>query len=220
MQHITAQIFDRLSRHYGPQHWWPGDSPFEVIVGAILTQNTSWKNVEHAIGNLREANLLDPSSCHALSHEQLSAQIRPAGYFRLKARRLKNFLDFLYDQYDGSLDAMFTQGLSPLREQLLTVNGIGPETADSILLYAGNLPTFVVDTYTQRVLKRHAWIDFEADYYATKEFLESNLALDVAHFNEFHALFVRVGNQFCRPKPRCDGCPLESLLSADGPLCG
>ncbi len=211
-----SEIYLRLFDAFGPQSWWPGESPFEVMVGAVLTQNTSWKNVERAIANLRDAGLLTPHALHALPDEELAELIRPAGYFRLKTRRLKNLLNFVMDEYDGSLDAMFAAGLSTLREQLLSVNGIGPETADSILLYAGELPTFVVDTYTARVLKRHGWIEPEADYHAIQEHFQSGLAQDVAMFNEFHALLVRVGNQHCRRTPKCAGCPLECLLPDGG----
>ena len=152
------EVFDKLLNTYGPQHWWPGESRFEIVVGAILTQNTSWKNVEQAINNLRDADLLSPEKLFALGHEELAELIRPAGYFRLKSGRLRNFLTYLLETHQGDLDAMFACELSALRVELLAVNGIGPETADSILLYAGGLPTFVVDTYTARILKRHGML--------------------------------------------------------------
>ena len=210
-------VYDRLFSAFGPMHWWPGDTPFEVMVGAVLTQNTAWTNVERAIANLRFADLLSPAALHRLEPERLAALIRPAGYFRLKARRLGNLLDFLFEQYDGSIDDMFAAGLSTLREQLLAVNGIGPETADSILLYAGGLPTFVVDTYTARVLKRHNWIEPEADYYGIKDHFESSLPRDVQLYNEYHALLVRVGKDYCKTRPKCDECPLADLLPPGGP---
>ena len=212
------QIYDRLFDALGPQHWWPGETPFEVMVGAVLTQNTNWNNVEKAITALREADLLDPHALMQVPLEELEELIRPAGYFRVKARRLRNLIGLLVDRYDGSLEAMFSRGLPALREELLSVNGIGPETADSILLYAAGLPTFVVDAYTFRVFARHGWIDFEADYYGLQELFHSQLPDDVALFNEYHALLVRVGKHFCKKTPLCEGCPLAALLPEGGPL--
>jgi endonuclease-3 related protein len=212
------EIYDRLFAAYGPQHWWPGETPFEVLVGAVLTQNTSWKNVELAIANLRDAGVLSPSALYSLSAEELAELIRPAGYFRVKSVRLRNLLRLVVEQYDGSLEAMFATGLSTLREELLSISGIGPETADAILLYAGKLPTFVVDAYTARVLKRHGWIEPEADYYAIKDYFEGALENDEQLFNEYHALLVQVGKQHCSRTPKCSGCPLEPLLP-DGGVC-
>lgn len=211
-----SDVYDLLYNAYGPQQWWPADSAFEVMVGAVLTQNTSWKNVEKAIENLRSEDLLSPQALHELPDVQLAELIRPAGYYRLKTRRLRNLVNFIMDQYGGSLSTMFSAGLDTLREQLLGINGIGPETADSILLYAGQLPTFVVDTYTARVLKRHGWIEPEADYHAIKDHFENQLEENVQQFNEMHALLVRVGNQHCRRTPKCEGCPLEPLLPEGG----
>lgn len=213
---MLKRLYDRLFEAFGPQHWWPGQSPFEVVVGAILTQNTSWKNVERAIANLHEDGVLQLQSIRDLHIDELAELIRPAGYYRLKARRLKNLVEFVFAEYGGSLDEMFTTQLTTLREQLLRVNGIGPETADSILLYAGELPTFVVDNYTARVLKRHGWIEPEADYYAIKDQFESELETDVELYNEFHALLVRVGNHYCRKTPKCDECPLSDMLPDSG----
>jgi len=207
-----TEVYGRLFDSFGPQHWWPGESPFEVMVGAVLVQNTAWKNVERAIDNLRQADVLQPTTLHRVPESELQELIRPAGYYRIKARRLRNLLDFLVSEYDGSLEAMFAAGLSTLREQLLAVNGIGPETADSILLYAGELPVFVVDTYTARVLKRHEWIEPEADYYAIQEHFHGNLSEDVQLFNEYHALLVRVGHLYCRKTPKCDECPLREYF--------
>jgi endonuclease III related protein len=211
------KIYQRLLKAYGPQHWWPGETPFEVIVGAMLVQNTNWKNVEKAIANLRDADLVDPHSLVQLPVEELEELLRPAGYFRVKARRLSNLMQWLVDRYDGSLEAMFQTPLAQLRDELLGVNGVGPETADSILLYAGNLPTFVVDTYTYRVMTRHGWIGFEAEYDDLKEFFESSLPDDVRMFNEFHALLVRVGKEHCGTSPKCTGCPLAEFLPSSGP---
>ena len=212
------QLYEQLYEHFGPQQWWPGESPFEVMVGAVLTQNTSWKNVARAIENLRQAELLDPLSLYELDVEELAELIRPAGYFRLKARRLRNLLSLIVERYDGSLDAMFAVDLPTLREQLLSVNGIGPETADSILLYAAEKPTFVVDTYTHRVLSRHGLIEPEADYHRIQQFFHDELPTDVPLYNEFHALLVRVGNTHCRRTPKCEGCPLAHMLPEGGPL--
>ncbi len=209
-------IYERLLDVFGPQNWWPGESPFEVMVGAVLVQNTNWKNVERAIENLREAGLLSPEAIHTLRHEELAELIRPAGYFRLKATRLKNLIDFVFARYEGSLDAMAADDLASLREGLLSVKGIGPETADSIVLYAFGKPTFVVDNYTARVWKRHGWVEFEADYYTLKDHFESGLETDVQLYNEYHALIVRVGNQYCRKTPKCDECPLCDLLPESG----
>lgn len=213
MTNQLLHAYDRLFASFGPQQWWPGETPFEVMVGAVLVQNTSWKNVERAIANLRDAGLMDPQSLHDLSVEELAELIRPAGYFRIKARRLHHLLAFLVHEYDGSLETMFQSDLATLREQLLGVHGIGPETADAILLYGGNLPTFVVDTYTHRVLARHGWIGYEADYHEIKDYFESSLPPDVPLYNEYHALLVRVGKEYCRKSnPRCEQCPLAEML--------
>jgi endonuclease-3 related protein len=212
-----TNIHDRLLTAFGPQHWWPGESPFEVLVGAVLVQNTSWKNVERAIANLRDAGLMSPRALYELPPDELAELIRPAGYFQVKTKRLRHLLKFVLDEYDGSLDAMFQMSLPTLREKLLAVHGIGPETADAILLYAGGLPTFVVDTYTHRVLARHGWIGYEAGYDEIKDYFESNLPQDAPLFNEFHALLVRVGKDFCRrTAPKCEQCPLAELLPAGG----
>jgi endonuclease-3 related protein len=212
------EVYDRLSQAFGPQHWWPAESPFEVLVGAVLVQNTAWENVRKAIDNLKREALLDPRSLYGLSMEELGELIRPAGYFRVKAKRLHNVLALLVDRYEGSIEQMFETGLAELREELLGVNGVGPETADSILLYAGNMPTFVVDAYTHRVLARHGWIDFEAGYYDLKDHFESSLPQDAAMYNEYHALLVAVGKKHCRKTPVCEACPLAELLPNGGPL--
>jgi endonuclease-3 related protein len=212
------EIYDRLFTAFGPQHWWPGDSPLEIMIGAVLVQNTSWKNVEKAIRNLKEHDLLDPHALSGVPQEELEEVIRPAGYFRIKARRLRSLIEFVVDRYHGSLEAMFATGLSTLREELLAVHGIGPETADSILLYAGALPVFVVDTYTYRVFARHGWIGFDAGYYELQDHFQSGLAEDAVLFNEYHALLVRLGHLYCRKTPKCDGCPLAEFLPSGGPL--
>jgi len=217
MPNALQQAYDRLLAAFGPQHWWPGETPLEIMVGAVLVQNTAWKNVERAIANLRDDGLMQVRAIYELPIEELAEVIRPAGYFRVKARRLHNLLDFVVREYDGSLDAMFQSDVATLREQLLAVHGIGPETADAILLYAGNLPTFVVDTYTHRVLARHGWIGYEADYHEIKDHFESSLPRDATLYNEYHALLVRVGKDFCRrTAPKCDACPLAALLPDGG----
>mgnify|MGYP001454598541 CR=1 FL=1 len=168
MSHLL-QAYERLLIALGPQDWWPGDSPFEIMIGAVLVQNTAWRNVERAIANLRDAGVMEPDAMFALPAVELAELIRPAGYFQVKSKRLRNLLKFVIDEYDGSLDDMFSTSVDTLREQLLSINGIGPETADAILLYAGGLPTFVVDTYTHRILARHGWIDYNSDYHQIKD---------------------------------------------------
>jgi len=219
MATILDEAYRRLLEAFGPQQWWPGDSPFEVMVGAVLTQNTNWKIVERAINNLREADLLDPRALYDVPPEELEELIRPAGYFRLKTRRLRSLLQLLVERYDGSLEKMFAVDLTTLRHELLEVHGIGPETADSILLYAAEMPSFVVDTYTHRILSRHGWIGFDADYHAIRDYMQSSLPEDVALYNEYHALLVRLGKDYCRKSnPKCDQCPLAGMLPAGGPL--
>lgn len=211
-------LFSRLFEAFGPQQWWPADSPFEVMVGAVLVQNTAWKNVRRAIDRLREAGKLSPEAIHATGERELQELIRPAGYYRIKAKRLRHLVDFLITAYDGSIAAMRAAPPDRLREELLRVHGVGPETADSILLYAAGIPSFVVDTYTHRVLARHGWIGYDADYHQIKEFFESRLQPDADHYNEYHALLVRVGHLHCRKQPICDTCPLADLLP-DGGIC-
>jgi endonuclease-3 related protein len=181
------------------------------VVGAILTQNTNWGNVEKAIANLKAADLLSPAALHNMEVTQLAHLIRPAGYFNVKAKRLKSFIDWLFADYDGELTGLERVGTESLRQELLSVKGIGRETADSILLYALNREIFVVDAYTARVAVRHRLIEPEADYEQLRDLFQSNLPQDVQLFNEYHALLVRVGKEFCRPKARCPGCPLEGL---------
>ena len=204
-------IYELLFSRYGRQGWWPGDGRFEMIAGAILVQNTNWGNTELAIANLKAAGCLDAKKVFAMDTSELAELIRPAGYYNVKAGRLKNFLGWLFENYDGQLSRLEGLDSYSLREELLGVKGIGRETADSILLYAFQRPVFVVDSYTCRVLFRHRLIDAEAGYEQVREFFESNLASDVAFFNEFHALFVRVGKEHCKVRAKCAGCPLESL---------
>ena len=200
-----------LRRRYGPQHWWPADSPFEVMVGSILTQNTGWPNVEKAIATLKTFGLLDPARILETDEETLGLAIRPAGTFRVKARRLRAFVQWFVDR-GADVAKIRSLGLPRLREELLAISGIGPETADSILLYAFDLPTFVVDRYTWRVLTRHGLVLEDTSYDEMKELFEGSLEADRKLFNEYHALIVKVGKEHCRAKARCEGCPLEKRL--------
>jgi len=205
------EIYDLLFKRFGPQDWWPGDTPFEVIVGAILTQNTNWANVEKAIINIKNAKVLTPEKLHHLDIKKLAEHIRPAGYFNIKTKRLKNFLDWFFEEYCGKLKNLEIVSTAELRQQLLSVKGIGPETADSILLYALNRPVFVVDAYTARICARHQLISEDSDYHQIQEMFESNLVSDIQLFNEYHALLVHLGKDFCKPTPKCEECPLNGL---------
>lgn len=205
--------FDALFRAHGPQHWWPGRTRSEVIVGAILTQNTSWANVERAIAGLRREKLLSATGIQRVPLARLARLIRPSGYFRQKARKLKAFVEFLQKHSHGSLDKLFATPTAELREQLLRVHGIGPETADSILLYAGNHPVFVVDAYTRRILERHGLADPKESYEEIRGRFEQSLPPSAELFNEYHALIVHTGKHFCRKqKPACEHCALRPFL--------
>ena len=236
------QYYKALFTRYGPQNWWPAQSRFEVIVGAYLTQNTNWSNVEKAIANLRRAHLLSLNAMRKAPLAALETLVRPSGYFRQKARNLKTFISFLDEHYSGSLSRMFSQRTEKLRDELLALNGVGPETADSILLYAGNHPVFVVDAYTRRLLERHGIIHGKTKYEEIRTLIEQAISgaapqslvvpdpgsvprhavsrmssaprSDLAqHYNELHALIVRVGNQHCRTRANCEGCPLQHLIN-------
>jgi len=208
---VLLDIYHNLSLAFGPQHWWPGDTPFEIAAGAILTQNTNWGNVEKAIQNLKKQKALSAKIIHEMPAKELAGLIRPAGYFNIKAQRLKSFIDFLMREYHGSMKRMKSGETHLLREQLLAVNGIGPETADSILLYALGKPVFVIDAYTKRVLSRHGILDERRSYDEFQELFHFALKKDAKLFNEYHALFVRVGKTYCRKnKPLCDECPLKT----------
>lgn len=204
-------MYHLLCKAFGPQRWWPGETPFEIAVGAILTQNTNWGNVEKAINNLKKQKSLNAKTMHNMADKKLALLIKPAGYYNIKTKRLKNFLDFFTNHYKGSIEKMKTEDKEALREKLLNINGIGPETADSILLYALEKPIFVIDAYTKRVLKRHNVVSEKADYYELQEIFHKNLPQDTTLFNEFHALFVKLGKDFCRTKPRCEACPLKGI---------
>jgi endonuclease-3 related protein len=212
MKHnILEMIFDRLHNAFGPQHWWPGETPFEVAVGAILTQNTNWSNVEKAIMNLKQRKMLSAKKIHTISSGELALLIRPAGYFNVKAGRLKAFACFLIKEYRGSMKRLAEEDLLTSRNKLLAVKGIGLETADSILLYALAKPVFVIDAYTKRILSRHAIMAHSASYDAYQNLFHATLRSDVLRFNEYHALLVLLAKEFCRTKPRCKGCPLEQI---------
>jgi endonuclease III related protein len=207
--------YETLFEALGPQSWWPAKTPFEVIVGAILTQNTSWTNVERAIANLRRERLLTPGAIERVPHAHLARLIRSSGYFRQKTKKLKAFVRFLSAEYSGSLARMFQTPMAELREKLLAVHGIGPETADSILLYAGHKDVFVVDAYTKRIFARHGFVSDDVPYEELRSLIESALPRDVSRYNEFHALLVQVGKNWCRPRdPRCAECPLHPFLGA------
>lgn len=208
LQEIYRRMYDR----FGRQQWWPGDSPFEIMVGAILTQNTNWQNVEKAIANLKAAGLLSFAAMSALPVEELAEYIRPAGYYNIKAARLQNFFAMIRQQWDGDLKYFLDQPTAALREQLLAVKGIGPETADSMVLYAAGKPIFVVDAYTHRILSRHEIIPEEYGYFEIQELMMDNLEEDSQLFNEYHALLVQTGKKFCKKsKPNCDQCPLAGV---------
>lgn len=213
---VLARLYRVLLAAFGPQHWWPAppgrEAPLEVMVGAVLTQNTNWRNVERALANLRAAGVLAPEALSRLSEGELARLVQPSGFYRVKARRLKALLDWLMASAGGDLGRLRRRRRSRLREELLALPGIGPETADSILLYALGKPTFVVDAYTRRVLGRHGLIDPGARYDEVKALFESSLPRRLALFNEYHALFVELGKRFCRPRPRCAECPARAVL--------
>lgn len=204
-------IYDALLNHFGYRNWWPGDTPFEIIVGAILTQNTAWTNVERAINNLKKHGLLEPKRMQRVKLELLAELIKPAGYYNQKAKKLKAFLKVLFNEYDGSLEKLFKLDILSMRQKLLSIWGIGEETADSIILYAAKKPTFVVDAYTKRILIRKGIVQKNAHYHEIKELFESNLEHDVKLFNDYHAQFVALGKNFCRKTPFCTNCPIRTL---------
>lgn len=210
-------LYRALWGAFGPQHWWPGRTTFEVVVGAILTQNTAWANVERAIANLRAAGALSPRALRDRPLGELARLIRPSGYFNIKAHRLRAFIDHLFTRHGGDLRRMLRHPSDRLRAELLAIPGIGPETADSILLYAANRPVFVVDAYTRRILARHRLVSPAIDYHALQALFAGHLPHDPRLFNEYHALLVRVGKEFCRARPRCEACPLRFDLRGRPP---
>jgi len=207
-------IFIILYEFFGPQDWWPGESTFEICIGAILAQNTVWKNAERAIENLKTKELLSVEKLFNMQESELAEYLRPSGYYKQKTKAVKNFLTFLFSQYGGSLQQMFKQKTEILRGQLLDIKGIGPETADSILLYAGSKPIFVVDAYTRRLANRHNLANQKASYKELQKLFSKNLSANVSLFNEYHALIVRLGKTFClKNEPKCQDCPLFKLAN-------
>lgn len=206
-----SEVYQRLLAHFGHRSWWPGDTQIEIIVGAILTQNTAWTNVEKAIVNLKREKALAVGRLREMELGVLAGLIRPSGYFNQKARKIKAFIEFLDRSYQGSIARMGKAPVSVLRPQLLEVHGIGPETADSILLYALGKPVFVVDAYTRRIFYRHIFFEKVPTYEQVQGKFHRELPQDVNLYNDFHAQIVAVGNRFCKPRPKCEGCPLESL---------
>lgn len=206
---VIRRSYRELLRAYGSQGWWPGDSPTEVVVGAILTQNTNWRNVEKAIANLKAARLLSWRALRDISTHQLAALIKPAGYFNVKAKRLKCFVTWLWKHHGGSLTRLGRLDKAAARKALLEVNGIGPETADSILVYALCKPSFVVDAYTHRVIRRHGLIEDKPDYHKTQSLFERSIPANAQLYNEYHALIVKVAKSHCKTRANCEGCPLQ-----------
>ncbi len=214
---VLEKYYEELLRQFGPQGWWPARTRLEVILGAILTQNTTWQNAALAIARLRKAGLLRWPELRRASIQELETCVRPAGYFRQKARTIRSFVHWLDGFHGGSLDALFAQPPEAARSQLLALRGLGPETADAILLYAGKMPFFVADAYTRRVLARHALIPPQDGYAAAQRFLHQHLPANEALFNEFHALLVEAGKRNCkRQVAECEGCPLQPFLPAHG----
>lgn len=206
------RYFDTLLDFFGPQHWWPGTTRWEIIIGAILTQNTNWSNVEKALGNLRSQSLLDYNTMRSLPLDTLEELIQPSGFYHVKAQRLQSFFDFIKQELHDTIDSLEDMPLAIAREKLLAAKGIGPETADSILLYAFNRPIFVVDAYTKRILHRHG-ISTSHDYHVLQSLCMNACEKSVYVYNEFHALIVATGKRFCKPTPRCEECPLRGFLA-------
>ena len=213
---LLMSMYAAMRERFGHRAWWPAqgvadERKLEVCIGAILTQNTNWTNVEKALANLRAAGLMSVAAIHAKPHAELAEIIRPAGYYNVKAKRLKNFIARVDEAFGEDIGAFLDRPVSVLREELLGVNGIGRETADSIMLYAAGKATFVVDAYTARIGVRHLLLSPEDDYEAIKELFESALPADADLFNDYHAQLVQTGKEYCRPVARCEGCPLESF---------
>jgi endonuclease-3 related protein len=211
MKDILIKIYRTLYQTYGPRDWWPAETSFEVMVGAILTQNTSWRNVEKAIQKLKGKGVLNPEGIHDLKKTQLASLIKSSGYYRIKTDRVKAFVNFLFEEFDGDLKRMGRERLGELREKLLGVKGIGPETADSILLYGLKKSIFVIDAYTKRILSRHKMISENTAYEEVQKLFMEHLPLDEKLFNEYHALLVHLGKTVCKKIPRCDICPIKSI---------
>ena len=213
MQGTPIKIsYDMLLNRYGPQHWWPAQTRLEMMLGAILTQNTAWSNVEKAIANLKSVQALHFDALEKASRNEIAEWIRPAGYYNQKAEYIKAMVSTIRNRFDGSLERLFSLETPALRRELLSWKGVGPETADSILLYAGQRAVFVVDAYTRRVCSRHGWCSKKASYDTVAALFTDHLPAEVQDYNEYHALIVRVCKEHCKTKPQCRGCPLEPLL--------
>ena len=211
------EVFDLLFAYFGPQHWWPGETAIEIVVGAVLTQNTNWSNVTKAIRNLQNAGALSYQALLEMSMAELAEYIRPSGYYNVKSKRLKNLLYMIRDRYEGDLQRLLSDETQTARSSLLAVQGIGPETADSILLYAGEHPVFVVDSYTHRIFSRHGLIAEESDYQSIQEEFTCRLPVSSVLYNEYHALLVMLGKNFCKKtNPLCGQCPLKGVNGVDG----
>ncbi|MCS7207200.1 MAG: endonuclease III domain-containing protein [Dehalococcoidia bacterium] len=211
LRRLVEEVYQRLYRAYGPQGWWPGDGALEVCIGAILTQAAAWRNVERALGNLKRVGALSPAALRALPLEELARLVRPSGYFTVKARKVKAFVEHLA-RYNDDLEAFFAQDTQALRAELLGIYGIGEETADDILLYAAGKPVFVVDAYTIRIFQRLGVVGERARYGEVQRLFMEHMPADVVTFQEYHALLVRLGKEVCRKRaPRCGVCPLLDL---------
>ena len=211
------RMYELMSGHFGPTHWWPGDTPFEIAVGAILTQNTAWTNVEKAIANLKRERLLSPQTILTCPSGKLENALAPSGYFRVKTKRLRSFCAFLVQRYDGSMARMAKRPLEVLRPELLAIHGVGPETADDILLYACGKTVFVVDAYTRRIFSRHGLVPEKIEYEDLRRFFESHVEPDLHCYKEYHGLIVWTGKEFCRRNPKCAECPLGPTLKNKRP---
>ena len=211
MRKLLMEIYGRLYEAFGPRHWWPGETPFEMMVGAILTQNTSWRNVEKAIQQLKWREILTPEGIHRLKASELAPVIRSSGFYHIKAERLKAFVEFLFEEYDGDLRKMREECLEGLRRKLLEIKGIGPETCDSILLYGLGKPIFVVDAYTKRILSRHGILSEKTPYDEVQKLFMDHLPHDERLYNEYHALLVRLAKTTCLKQPKCDTCPIKGI---------
>jgi endonuclease-3 related protein len=217
MSSTVYEVYERLRQAYGAAVRPQAEPPWEATVGAVLGQNAAPRNAERAIANLDQAGVMTVEALHAMDDDELAELIRPAGHVGLKVRRLKNLARLVVERYDGSLEALFAGDRETLREQLLSLNGIGPETADAIILEAADKPAFVVEGHAARVFKRHGWIEFEADYYAIQEHFESALESSAVLFKEYRALLASVGADYCRKEPHCERCPLREMLPEGGP---
>lgn len=209
MKKNLIEIYKKLLNHFSKQNWWPAETEFEVIIGAILTQASAWKNVEIAIKNLKSEKILNPEGIKNIHQNKLKKLIRSVVYYNTKSKKLKEFINFLYKNYNGNLNPLLNQPKYKLRNELLSIWGIGHETADSIILYAANKPSFVVDAYTRRIFSRLGFVNDGINYENLKKFFESNLPEDLEIYKEFHALIVELGKNYCRRKPICDECPIS-----------